>query len=202
MPFRAECLGIGKSPANAKTDSGTLPPPQSPFWALLQIRSEAAGAQVVGAPLAAALLALDGWGGLAGWQWLFVAEGLPTIALGLWMRTSLVESPAKAKFLAPDEREWVQQRVARAWVRRLPCPATRLTLSNPWGWQRMFCCMGVSGGLRSAATMPEWCTVVQAPSPCSGPASALPEATWATCSLCEADMSIMAAARHGDHNAA
>ena len=72
--------------------------------------------QVVGAPLAAALLSLDGCLGLAGWQWLFVVEGLPTIALGLWMRTSLCESPAKAHFLSPEEREWVQQRVSRGWV--------------------------------------------------------------------------------------
>jgi MFS transporter, ACS family, tartrate transporter len=39
-------------------------------------------AGVVGAPLSSALLKLDGVGGLHGWQWLFVAEGIPTILLG------------------------------------------------------------------------------------------------------------------------
>src|ERR1700751_2750177 len=38
-------------------------------------------AGVVGGPLASALLKLDGVGGLQGWQWLFVAEGIPTVLL-------------------------------------------------------------------------------------------------------------------------
>ena len=39
--------------------------------------------QVIGAPLAAGLLALDGVGNLDGWQWLFLAEGIPTLAFGM-----------------------------------------------------------------------------------------------------------------------
>jgi len=66
--------------------------------------------QVVGAPLAAALLAMDGFLGLDGWQWLFLAEGLPTIAFGLWLRVSLADAPATAKFLAPPERAWLARR--------------------------------------------------------------------------------------------
>ena len=38
---------------------------------------------VVGAPLAAGLLALKGAWGLQGWQWLFLAEGLPTLGFGV-----------------------------------------------------------------------------------------------------------------------
>ena len=38
---------------------------------------------VIGAPMSGALLALDGWLGLAGWQWLFLLEGLPAIAFGV-----------------------------------------------------------------------------------------------------------------------
>lgn len=36
---------------------------------------------VVAAPLAAVCLSLDGVGGMAGWRWLFVVEGLPTLLL-------------------------------------------------------------------------------------------------------------------------
>ena len=36
---------------------------------------------VVAAPLAAMCLSMDGLGGLAGWRWLFVLEGLPTLFL-------------------------------------------------------------------------------------------------------------------------
>ena len=39
--------------------------------------------QVIGAPLAAGLLSLDGVGGLDGWQWLFLAEGIPTLIFGV-----------------------------------------------------------------------------------------------------------------------
>ena len=38
--------------------------------------------QVAGAPIAAMLLSLNGVLGLRGWQWLFLLEGLPTIAFG------------------------------------------------------------------------------------------------------------------------
>lgn len=45
--------------------------------------------QVGGGIVAAAILSMDGFAGLAGWRWLFLLEGLPTIALGayFWVRT-------------------------------------------------------------------------------------------------------------------
>lgn len=42
--------------------------------------------QVLGAPLAAALLSLNGKLGLRGWQWLFLIEGLPTVAFGFLLK--------------------------------------------------------------------------------------------------------------------
>jgi MFS family permease len=42
--------------------------------------------QVVAAPVAAGLLLLDGVGGLRGWQWLFLLEGLPALLLGCAIR--------------------------------------------------------------------------------------------------------------------
>ena len=42
--------------------------------------------QVAGAPIAAALLSLNGVLGLRGWKWLFLLEGLPTIAFGFVLR--------------------------------------------------------------------------------------------------------------------
>ena len=76
--------------------------------------------QVFGAPIAASLLALDGLCGLAGWQWLFVVEGLPTIALGLYIARTLAPSPAQAAFLTPEEREWLCARNARVKACRAP----------------------------------------------------------------------------------
>ncbi|WP_089340765.1 MFS transporter [Burkholderia singularis] len=59
-------------------------------------------ANIVGGPLAGVLLELDGLLGLHGWQWLFVIEGIPAIALALvvWMR--LPDRPSDARWLAPE----------------------------------------------------------------------------------------------------
>ncbi len=46
--------------------------------------------QVGGGLLAAAILSLDGLVGVAGWRWLFLLEGLPTIALGLFFWVCVV----------------------------------------------------------------------------------------------------------------
>jgi len=36
----------------------------------------------LGAPLGGLLLKLNGVAGLAGWQWLFIVEGVPTVIIG------------------------------------------------------------------------------------------------------------------------
>ena len=46
-------------------------------------------AQVISGPIASALLLADGAGGLKGWQWLFLIEGIPTIVLGFWVGNPL-----------------------------------------------------------------------------------------------------------------
>lgn len=59
---------------------------------------------VVGGPVSSALLGLNGWMGLKGWQWLFVLEGLPACLLGVLCLWVLADKPAKAKWLSEDER--------------------------------------------------------------------------------------------------
>lgn len=86
--------------------------------AYARVASCTALAQVLGAPLAAGILAMDGLAGLRGWQWLFLLEGLATIAFGAVLRLALVPSPAKARMLTPAERSWLQQRQARAAARQ------------------------------------------------------------------------------------
>jgi ACS family tartrate transporter-like MFS transporter len=68
---------------------------------------------VIGAPLAGVVLELDGWRGLTGWQWLFLLEGLPAIALGFVVLAYLTDSPDKAKWLAPEQRAWLSERMRR-----------------------------------------------------------------------------------------
>jgi ACS family tartrate transporter-like MFS transporter len=63
---------------------------------------------VIGGPLSGALLGLNGWHGLAGWQWLFLLEGIPSVVLGIAVLWFLTERPADASWLAPDERAWLE----------------------------------------------------------------------------------------------
>ncbi len=68
---------------------------------------------LIGAPLSTALLGLDGLGDLRGWQWMFIAEGLPAIVIGLVVFGYLTDRPGDAKWLAPAERDWLVATLAR-----------------------------------------------------------------------------------------
>jgi hypothetical protein len=48
---------------------------------------------------------MHGFGGLKGWQWLFIAEGLPPIALGVIVFLFLDDRPGQARWLLREERE-------------------------------------------------------------------------------------------------
>src|SRR3954469_268953 len=56
-------------------------------------------AGVIGGPVSGALLSLHGAGGLAGWQWLFLLEGVPSIILGFVVLKVLTERPEDATWL-------------------------------------------------------------------------------------------------------
>jgi MFS transporter, ACS family, tartrate transporter len=57
--------------------------------------------------IAGFLLDLQGKAGLAGWQWLFLIEGLPAVALSMVFFFFLPAGPATAKWLTEEERAWV-----------------------------------------------------------------------------------------------
>jgi MFS transporter, ACS family, tartrate transporter len=65
-------------------------------------------AGVVGSPVSGALLGLHG-GGLSGWQWMFLIEGLPAIILGAVVFFTLCDWPRDAKWLTDGERTWLVQ---------------------------------------------------------------------------------------------
>src|SRR5947209_4277655 len=70
-------------------------------------------AGVLGGQLSGALLKLNGVAGLKGWQWIFLAEGLPSVLLGLATLLYLTDRPAEAKWLSPAERIWLAERLQR-----------------------------------------------------------------------------------------
>ena len=67
---------------------------------------------IVGGPISGALLGLNGRLGLAGWQWLFLLEGLPAVLLGFVVLAFLTDGPDEAKWLTTAEREWLNARLA------------------------------------------------------------------------------------------
>jgi ACS family tartrate transporter-like MFS transporter len=96
---------------------------------------------VLGGAAAAPLLGLKGVLGLAGWQWLFLAEGLPAVILSGVFLWALPDSPAKAGWLDPSERARLAARLAkdeadtapaeaRAWSSLLKAPVLTLCAVN------------------------------------------------------------------------
>ncbi|CAO3440514.1 MFS transporter [Azospirillum endophyticum] len=62
---------------------------------------------VIGGPLGGTLLGLDGYFDLAGWQWLFIVEGLPAVIIGLVLLKLLADGPQDAAWLTPDEKRLI-----------------------------------------------------------------------------------------------
>lgn len=62
---------------------------------------------------AAPLLALDGRLGLHGWQWLLIAEGVPSVLLAVLLVIALPDRPETATWLSEDERSWLLQTLAK-----------------------------------------------------------------------------------------
>ena len=62
-------------------------------------------------PISANLLKLDGWLGVAGWQWVFLAEGLPSLTLAAFCPFVLRDRPADASWLSQPERQWLEDRL-------------------------------------------------------------------------------------------
>ncbi|HST76633.1 MAG TPA: MFS transporter [Acetobacteraceae bacterium] len=71
-----------------------------------------AAAGVIGGPISAHLLTLDGWLGIAGWQWVFLVEGLPAVALAALCPLLMRDQPREAGWLAPEERDWLERTLA------------------------------------------------------------------------------------------
>ncbi len=68
-------------------------------------------AQVVSGAIGGGLLALNGVAGLSGWQWLFLLEGLPSVALGVLVLFYLPDGPGAASWLKHEQQDWLAQRL-------------------------------------------------------------------------------------------
>jgi MFS transporter, ACS family, tartrate transporter len=86
------------------------------LWFPARMRARAVSRFYVSLPLSSVLMgSLAGWLlglggklGLAGWQWLFLVEGLPTAVFSLVILKMLPDGPAKATWLTEDEKTWLE----------------------------------------------------------------------------------------------
>ncbi|MGC9159427.1 MAG: MFS transporter [Terracidiphilus sp.] len=67
---------------------------------------------IVGSPISGIILDHVYWGGLASWRWLFILEGLPALIFGIVTFFVLPSLPKDAKFLTPEERDWLANEIA------------------------------------------------------------------------------------------
>jgi ACS family tartrate transporter-like MFS transporter len=67
----------------------------------------------IGGPLGTWLLDLHGTLGLAGWQWLFLVEGIPSVLLGVVVLFYLTERPEEAQWLTAPQRTWLVDQLRR-----------------------------------------------------------------------------------------
>ncbi len=73
--------------------------------------SAAALAGSFGGLLAAAIALMDGAGGMPGWAWIFILEGLATIVVGVFCWWMIFDWPENARFLSPEDRIRLQRRL-------------------------------------------------------------------------------------------
>ena len=90
------------------------------LWFPAKMRARAVSRFYVALPLsnvlmgsvAGWLMGLEGTFGLAGWQWLFLIEGLPAALFSFVILAALPDSPEKAEWLTPSEKSWLKHQLA------------------------------------------------------------------------------------------
>ncbi|MGW6299624.1 MFS transporter [Peribacillus butanolivorans] len=62
---------------------------------------------IIGAPVTTWIIDNINWGGMAGWRWIFVLEGIPAVILGITTIFYLTDRPEQAKWLTKEEKGWL-----------------------------------------------------------------------------------------------
>lgn len=76
-----------------------------------EIESAIPLSNAIGAPIGGALLSLHGFGGVAGWRWLFLLEGVPTVIVGIMVLWLLPSRPGEVRWLSEKQRTWLSGRI-------------------------------------------------------------------------------------------
>jgi ACS family tartrate transporter-like MFS transporter len=91
---------------------------------------------VTGSLISSQILRLGAWGGLEGWQWLFILEAVPAIVLGGVFLFYLTDTPEKAGWLKPEQKDWLVNRLASERTRKeaIHGHSFRETMRHPRVW--------------------------------------------------------------------
>jgi MFS transporter, ACS family, tartrate transporter len=92
---------------------GTWIPKERRGVATSWLMSASAIGPIIGAPLATSIMELHGFGGFAGWQWLFILEGCATVVIGFMALYGLPNSPSDARWLNAREQQWLSEAMSR-----------------------------------------------------------------------------------------
>jgi MFS transporter, ACS family, tartrate transporter len=68
---------------------------------------------LIGAPLSTWIMDTVTWGGLAGWRWMFILEGIPAVLLGIVVLFYLTDRPVNAKWLTEKEKTWLEDELVK-----------------------------------------------------------------------------------------
>jgi len=92
--------------------------------------------------VSSAILEMDGLLGLRGWQWIFLIEAAPAVILSFVVLQTLIDRPSLAKWLNPDERQWLEgelekeraraERLGHLTLRKALMDSRVVTLSVIW----------------------------------------------------------------------
>lgn len=78
--------------------------------------------------LASAIIKMEGVGGLSGWRWIFILEGIVTVLLAVYAYFAMPMDLATARFLTEEEREFAGESPLVAVTALLPMLETVIDL--------------------------------------------------------------------------
>lgn len=70
-------------------------------------------ATIIATPISQWIMHTVNWSGLAGWRWVYILEGVPSVVMGFVTWWYLTDRPSEAKWLSEEEREWIVRELAK-----------------------------------------------------------------------------------------
>ena len=70
-------------------------------------------ATILGLPVSQWIMHKIEWSGTAGWRWVYIIEGIPSVIFGVVTLFYLTDRPEHAKWLPEDEKKWIMEELAR-----------------------------------------------------------------------------------------